>query len=59
MYLYIGQLPLLLVAALYGGLSVYVSLHGEGHSSRMLALSIILPLLALFAFALFLRLIPS
>lgn len=58
-YLYAGQLPLLLAGILYGGLSVYRSLHAGGQKSCSLALLIALPLAALFLFALILRLLPS
>lgn len=54
MFLYVGQLPLLIVAFLYGGISVYRSLKGEG-SSRMLALAITLPLAFFFMMTIILR----
>lgn len=56
-FLYAGQLPLLLTGLLFGGLSIYRSLHGEGNA-RTLLLIIGLPLLALFVFAAVLRLSP-
>ncbi len=54
-YLYVGQLPLLLTALLYGGLSVYLSLQNEGASSRVLGVIIGAPLIMIFTVFLFIR----
>ena len=57
-FLYVGQLPLLLVSLLYGGLSVYHSLHREGAPSRMLTVLIGLPTTVFFLIVLALRMKP-
>ena len=57
-FLYAGQLPLLLVSLLYGGLSVYHSLHREGAPSRMLTVLVGLPTTIFFLIVLALRLKP-
>lgn len=57
-FLYVGQLPLLLVSLLYGGLSVYHSLHREGAPSRILTMLIGLPVTVFFLIVLALRLKP-
>ena len=54
-FLYVGQLPLLLVSFLYGGLSVYHSIRGEESASRTLAFIIAIPLVVLFVLFLLIR----
>ena len=49
-WLRIADLPLLLTGMLYGGLSVYQSLHTKDHPSHPLLFFLGLPLLALFLF---------
>jgi hypothetical protein len=44
------DLPLIAVAVLYGGTSLYRSVRDPKHPSKLLALAIALPLLALFVF---------
>lgn len=53
-----ADLPLLAAGMLYGGTSVYLSLRDEGSSSRALALTVALPLLALFLLVLALNFWP-
>lgn len=51
LWLQVADLPLLLSAALYGGLSLYGSLRVPGQPSKTLMLGITLPLSTLFALA--------
>lgn len=51
LWLQVADLPLLLSAALYGGLSLYDSLRVPGQPSKTLILGIALPLSTLFALA--------
>lgn len=55
----IGDLPMLAIGMLYGGLSVYLSLRREESPSKTLALTITLPLIALFALFLILNFWPT
>ena len=55
LYLYAGELPLLIISLLYGGMSVYRSLQAEGGHSRSLGLAITLPLAILFILFLIIR----
>ena len=48
LWLYRGMLPLLCVALLYGGLSIYLSLTQEQKPSRPLAMGIAAPLAIMF-----------
>ncbi len=57
-FLYAGQLPLLFVSLLYGGLSVYHSLHREGTGASVLSILIGLPATVFFLIVLALRLKP-
>lgn len=58
-YLYVGQVPILIVSLLYGGLSVYRSLQGETGASRTLAIIIAFPLALIFLLFFFVRLQPT
>ena len=53
--LLIGQLPLLVTGLLYGGLSVYRSLHAESGASRTVAIVVAVPLGLLFLLALYIH----
>lgn len=55
----IGDLPLLCVALLYGGTSVYLSLTSERSPSTGLALTITIPLILLFLAAATLKFWPT
>ena len=55
-FLYIGQLPLLLVSLTYGGLSIFHSLHREGAPANLLSVVIGVPAALFFLFILVLRL---
>ena len=50
MWLRIGDLPLAVVAMLYGGTSLYLSVKPADKFSRGLAITIAVPLIALFIF---------
>ncbi len=53
-----ADLPLALTTVLYGGLSFYRSLTTPGKTSRMLAVAIAVPLLALFVLLVLLNFMP-
>ncbi len=50
-----GILPLLCVALLYGGTSVYLSVTSEHKPSRALAITITIPLIIIFLIFMFLK----
>jgi hypothetical protein len=49
-WLEIADLPLSLIAILYGGLSIFLSIHGGKKDSKSLIFVIAIPLIALFVF---------
>lgn len=58
-WLHSMDLPLLLVALLYGGTSVYLSLTAERKGSTGLALSLLIPLMIVFFAATILKFWPT